>query len=351
MAFHPYTRLFPKLVDPTVTDDDTSTPPHEVGDFWINLLTGAIFQATDVSTGAAVWNTGGGGGVGFNDAEGDPANVAFSLALDGTSTYAARRDHAHKYELASHINSAGSDTPASGDEFGFRQLASGLLKKITWTNLLAAARTYLDTVYGAIANAVTNGNSHDHVGGDGAQIDHTTASNIGTNSHATIDTILGALAATYAAIANGVTNGNSHNHVGGDGAVLYHTDTVGAFLNGVSVPASTTYHGCPFKIGADATTNSFPWSEPGDLTDMTLRIGSAQPGTGSLVCTLYVNNVASALVITIAAGSAGPANYSDTTHTVTIATSDILRWVIQNNATSGSATLTAVSMKLKKPTT
>lgn len=34
------------------------------------------------------------GGVGFNDAEGDPANVA-TAAADGTSANAARRDHAH----------------------------------------------------------------------------------------------------------------------------------------------------------------------------------------------------------------------------------------------------------------
>lgn len=37
---------------------------------------------------------GGGSGVGLNDSEGDPANVT-SAAADGTSTYAARRDHAH----------------------------------------------------------------------------------------------------------------------------------------------------------------------------------------------------------------------------------------------------------------
>lgn len=36
----------------------------------------------------------GGSGVGLNDSEGDPANVA-GTAADGTSTYAARRDHAH----------------------------------------------------------------------------------------------------------------------------------------------------------------------------------------------------------------------------------------------------------------
>jgi hypothetical protein len=44
---------------------------------------------------------------------------------------------------------------------------------------------------------VTNGDSHDHNGGDGAQINHTTLSNIGTNTHAQIDSFIAAVPTTY----------------------------------------------------------------------------------------------------------------------------------------------------------
>lgn len=46
-----------------------------------------------------------------------------------------------------------------------------------------------DAVLGA-GEGVTNGDSHDHSGGDGAQINHTTLSNIGSNTHAQIDTFI-----------------------------------------------------------------------------------------------------------------------------------------------------------------
>jgi hypothetical protein len=60
------------------------------------------------------------------------------------------------------------------------------------TDLTDGGATTLHTHTGE----VTNGNNHDHSGGDGAQINHTTLSNIGTTTHAQIDTFISNATAT-----------------------------------------------------------------------------------------------------------------------------------------------------------
>ncbi len=69
---------------------------------------------------------------------------------------------------------------------------------------------------------VTNGDSHDHSGGDGAQIAYGSLSGLPT---------LGTAAATastdYAPAAKGVTNGDSHDHNGGDGAQIAYSSLSG----------------------------------------------------------------------------------------------------------------------------
>lgn len=54
MTTHPYSRIFPgKTTAPTINDD--SGDGYEVGDIWIDETNDKIYQATDISVGAAVW--------------------------------------------------------------------------------------------------------------------------------------------------------------------------------------------------------------------------------------------------------------------------------------------------------
>ena len=76
------------------------------------------------------------------------------------------------------------DVPVDTDRVGLWNGAANYVQKIiTWANLKATLETYFDTLYALsghnhagtyapAANGVTNGDSHDHSGGDGAQIDH-----------------------------------------------------------------------------------------------------------------------------------------------------------------------------------
>lgn len=51
------------------------------------------------------------------------------------------------------------------------------------TDIKASIKGYCDTLYAASGTGVTNGDSHDHSGGDGAQIDHGGLSGVGDDDH------------------------------------------------------------------------------------------------------------------------------------------------------------------------
>lgn len=80
--------------------------------------------------------------------------------------------------------------------------------------------------YAPASKGVTNGDSHDHDGGDGAQIDHSKLKNLAADDHTQYHNDTRG-DARYAPIGKGVTNGDSHDHVGGDGAQIDHGGLAG----------------------------------------------------------------------------------------------------------------------------
>lgn len=184
----------------------------------------------------------------FDDTEGDPEDVSSSASSDGSSDFAARRDHIHlihpfsrlhldtvdptvnedapsyevgdiwinetsgepficvdntdgaavwesllggggSYDLAAEIAGASSDLPIhDSDLFARRQDSSGLIRKSTFLELAADIAP---------------------------KIDHEDLFNSGSFDHAAID--------SHITVGGHVTGGNSHDHNGGDGAQIDHT--------------------------------------------------------------------------------------------------------------------------------
>lgn len=148
--------------------------------------------------------------------------------------------------------------------------------------------------------------------------------------------------ARYAPIAKGVTNGDTHNHSGGDGGAITTALMMSTHGNAATVPASTTHYVPPSTpITPSTTLNSVLVTLAGTIRNFYIRTGTAQPASGSLVFTVLKNGVATALTITVAAsGAAG--TYSDTTHSFSVVAGDLISFQITNNATAASATIGAM---------
>lgn len=205
-------------------------------------------------------------GVTVDDSAKADGKVLKYIASSGNLEYAADNEGAGGSDSAAiHGNASGEislitpkTTPVDNDiDLIEDSAASFVKKKVTWANRKATLKTYFDTLYAAIAGGVTNGDSHDHSGGDGAQIDHGSLGGLSDDDHtiyvkhslatavsdflvssgagvwvkktlAEVKTILGLGTAAYTAstdyavTAKGVTNGDSHDHAGGDGGQVDH---------------------------------------------------------------------------------------------------------------------------------
>ncbi|MBP6582593.1 MAG: hypothetical protein KA204_03850, partial [Chromatiaceae bacterium] len=125
---------------------------------------------------------------------------------------------------------------------------------------LGTAAATASSNYAPAAQGVTNGNSHDHNGGDGGQIAYANLSGLPT-----LGTAAATASSNYAPAAQGVTNGNSHDHNGGDGAQIAYASLSGLpTLGTAAATASSDYasashaHGNITAAGAIGSTANLP---------------------------------------------------------------------------------------------
>ena len=130
------------------------------------------------------------------------------------------------------------------------------------------------------AKGVTNGDTHDHVGGDGAQIAYSSLSGLPT-----LGTIADNAEGDFAIAAKGVTNGDTHDHVGGDGAQIAYSGLSGLPTLGTAaaknIPASGDASATEVVYGTDtrltnARTPAAHTHPESDVTNLTTDLGNKQ---------------------------------------------------------------------------
>jgi hypothetical protein len=156
------------IVDPKALGDWKSytapTPPSTIPD---GVILAAVYvppAAASISSGY-IWMFAAGVG-----------DISTSVAIPGSDSYPPSEQAVRELvetkvsisDIVTTVDNPGSDAKVPSEQ-AVRELAG----------TLAPA-----------AKGVTNGDSHDHSGGDGAQVDHTTLSNAGTNSHSAVDSHL-----------------------------------------------------------------------------------------------------------------------------------------------------------------
>lgn len=118
---------------------------------------------------------------------------------------------------------------------------------------------------------------------------------------------------------------------------------LGQFTNGDTIPASVTRFGTLFSgsPNPNATTDVVrrtPMVTSGTLSRLYIMTNTAQPATGSLICTLRKNSVDQVMTITIAAGSAAGV-FTDLVNSISVVAGDLIGMKFQNNATTASAAI------------
>jgi hypothetical protein len=194
-----------------------------------------------------------------------------------------------------------------------------LVLSITGTFLYLSASVGLDVTQLATGNrGVSNGDSHDHDGGDGGMIGYFALSGKPSVSGHTLNTDVTPL---------------------GYQTVPFHG------LNGTPASGTTNFLP-PFFYGVNATNFSSPIPRAGNLKNLSVKTNSAQPASGTLVFTIQVDGVDTTITTTVSAGAAA-GTFTDSTHTVAITAGQRVGVKVVNNASSASAQIAAGSLEFE----
>jgi hypothetical protein len=117
---------------------------------------------------------------------------------------------------------------------------------------------------------------------------------------------------------------------------------------GVVAAGATSYMG-PYKQGVVAGHYTGYFPKAGIVEQLFITTGSAQPGTGSLVLTLMVNTIATALAITIPAGAAA-ADWVLSGEALVLSAGSKISWRLVNNATGNSGLIYTVGNTIRLAT-
>lgn len=137
---------------------------------------------------------------------------ALSSVSEGSIAYATDTNEFGSYDGATWTwGQGGAGTLNSLSDVNITDLADGVLLQWVEDDMeWQCINAFL--LFAPATEGVTNGNSHDHNGGDGAQINHNNLSNNGSST-------------------GHVSNGDSHDHNGGDGGTIAHANLSGIGSN------------------------------------------------------------------------------------------------------------------------